>query len=283
MAHPCTGGGPRSADAGRRAAGVRVLALDVDGTLTDGARGPTLPGAVEAVRSLRARWPVRLVTNTTSVPFEALAAHLAGIGLLDAPSNLYTPVMTARRVLPERGHDRGVLIADPGQRADYAWFHEDPAGPAVLLATEAHDWRVGDLEPAFRRLLDGAAFYTMTRNRYYRVAGEFRIDLGGVAALLAYCAGREPETLGKPSPLLFDLIAREAGVARESIVMVGDDAEVDVAASVALGMRGVLVKTGKYLDGDEAKQPILPTGFIAGIGALKDWLDSASRSPGPAR
>ena len=257
----------------------RLICLDVDGTLTDGASGPALPGAVEAVRALRARWPVRLVTNTTSVPFDALAAHLAGLGLLDSPSNLYTPVMAARRELPARGHDRGILIADPGQRADYDWFREDPAGPAVLLATEAHDWRVGDFQPAFRRLLDGAAFYTMTRNRYYRVAGEFRLDVGGVAALLAYCSGREPETLGKPSPLLFDLIAREAGVAREAIVMVGDDAEVDVAASMALGMKGVLVRTGKYRPGDEAKAATVPTAVVAGIESLADWL----ASPGPGR
>jgi HAD superfamily hydrolase (TIGR01458 family) len=251
---------------------VRLVCLDVDGTLTDGARGPALPGAVEAVRALRARWPVRLVTNTTSVPFAALAAHLAALGLLDRTEHLYTPVMVAKHLLPERGHDRGVLIADPGQRDDYAWFREDPAGPAVLLATEAHEWRVGDFQPAFRRLLDGAAFYALTRNRYYRVAGEFRLDVGGVAALLAYCGGREPETLGKPSPLVFDAIARDAGVPRASIVMVGDDAEVDVAASVSLGMRGVLVKTGKYREGDEAARAPEPSGVIAHVGALADWL-----------
>ncbi|HEU4724821.1 MAG TPA: HAD hydrolase-like protein [Candidatus Eisenbacteria bacterium] len=244
---------------------ARLVCLDLDGTLTDGAHGPALPGAVEAVRALRERWPVRLVTNTTSIPVRVLTAHLEGLGLLDRPEHLYTPVMVARRVLPERGHDRGILIASESQREDYGWFREDPAGPAVLLASEVHEWLVGDLQPAFRRLLDGAAFYALTRNRYYRVAGEFRLDVGGVAALLAYCGNREPETLGKPSPLLFDAIAREAGVPRESIVMVGDDAEVDVVASVALGMRGVLVKTGKYRPGDELKSSPRPSAIAASI------------------
>jgi len=252
-----------------------LVCLDIDGTLTDSAHGPPLPGAVDAVRALRERWRVRLVTNTTSVPLAALIAHLRGLDLLDRPEHLYTPLSVARRVLPERGHDRGILIADPGQREDYAWFFEDPAGPAVVLATEAHDWRVGDFHPAFRRLLDGAAFYTLTRNRYYRVAGRFLMDLGGVAALLATCAGREPETLGKPSRFLFDAIAAHAGVGREAIVMVGDDAEVDVAASMALGMRGVLVKTGKYREGDEAKAPPRPHATLPDIGALRAWLARA--------
>jgi HAD superfamily hydrolase (TIGR01458 family) len=251
---------------------VRLVCLDVDGTLTDGVRGPALAGAVEAVGGLRARWPVRLVTNTTSVPFSALAAHLSALGLLDHPDHLFTPVMVARRLLPERGHDRGVLIADPAQREDYGWFREDPQGPAVVLATEAHEWRVGDLHTAFRRLLDGAAFYALTRNRYYRVGGEFRMDVGGVAALLAYCSGREPETLGKPSPLLFDAVARAAGVRREEIVMAGDDAEVDVVASVALGMRGVLVRTGKYRAGDEVRVNPAPTASVPTIRDLAALL-----------
>ena len=252
---------------------VGLVCLDIDGVLTDGARGPALPGAVEAVRALRARWPVRLVTNTTSLSFEALAAHLRGLGLLDNDRELYTPISVARRLLPERGHDRGILIAEPHQRMDYPWFTEDPAGPAVLLATEVHGWKVGDLEPAFRRLLDGAAFYTMTRNRYYRVAGEFRLDVGGVAALLAYCGRQEPETLGKPSALLFDLIAREAGVPRESMVMAGDDAEVDVAAPIALGLRGILVKTGKYRSGDETTTPA-PTRIAASAADLPRQIES---------
>ena len=249
-----------------------LVCLDVDGTLTDGASGPALPGAVEAVRALRERWPVRLVTNTTSVPFARLAAHLGALGLLDREEHLFTPVMVARRVLPERGHDRGILIADPGQREDYGWFREDPAGPAVVLATEAHGWRVGDFQPAFRRLLDGAAFYTLTRNRYYRVAGEFRLDLGGPAALLAYSGGVEPETLGKPSALMFDAIAGAAGTARAAIVMVGDDAEVDVAASIALGMRGVLVQTGKYREGDERRFDLPARDTIASVADLAALL-----------
>src|SRR2546425_1070379 len=81
-----------------------------------------------------------------------------------------------------------------------------------------------------------AAFYTLQRNRYFRKGGELVTDLGPVAAFLSYASGREAETLGKPSPLLFDSIAEDAGVRRAEIAMVGDDAEFDVSASVALGM-----------------------------------------------
>ncbi|MCC8997995.1 MAG: HAD hydrolase-like protein, partial [Candidatus Contendobacter sp.] len=37
------------------------------------------------------------------------------------------------------------------------------------------------------------------------------------------------------------------------VVMVGDDAEMDVYGALAAGLRGILVRTGKYRPGDEAK------------------------------
>src|SRR5882762_6268113 len=115
---------------------VRLVCLDIDGTLTDGILGPPIPGVAEAVREVRERLrlPVRLVTNTTSVPHRALAEQLSRQGFLERPSELVTPVTVARRVLPDRGHARGILHVEPAAREDFAWFQDDPAGPAILLA-----------------------------------------------------------------------------------------------------------------------------------------------------
>ena len=253
----------------------RVICLDVDGTLTDGVLGPPLSGAVDALQRLRARSPVRLVSNTTSTPHRVYAAKLLAQGLLDEPSSLVIPATAARRILTDRGHHAGLLLVEPEARQDYDWFHEDPGGPAVVLATEAHDLTIRELQPAFRRLLEGAAFYTLQRNRFFRRGVSYVTDLGPVAAFLSYASGREPETIGKPSPLLYDAIARDAGVRREELVMVGDDAEFDVAGSVALGMTGVLVRTGKYRQGDEARVAPAPSATLADIAALPEWLGIA--------
>lgn len=259
-------------DTSRDAPVTRLVCLDIDGTLTDGVRGPALPGAVEAVRRVRARHPVRLVTNTTSLPHRVLAEHLADLGLLDRPESLVTPVTVARGVLPARGHASGILLVEPGAREDYAWFREDADGPAVLLGTEGHTMTIADLQPAFRRLLQGGILYTLQRNRYFKKGGELMTDLGPIVAFLAYASGREGENLGKPSQILFDDVAAEAGVSRGEIVMVGDDAEFDVAASITLGMMGVLVRTGKYRPHDESRVAPAPTAALESIEELPRWL-----------
>lgn len=253
---------------------VAALCIDVDGTLTDGSMGPALPGVVEVLQTLRRRLPVRLVSNTTSIAHRRFAAHLQQIGVLDESVHLVTPSTVAHKVLVQRGHTRGVLLVEPDAAADFEWFRSDTAGNTVLLGTEGHNLRLADLQPAFRRLLEpGAHLYTLQRNRYFRRHGELVTDLGPLAAFLSYASGREVETLGKPSAVIFDSIAGDLGVQRGDLVMVGDDAEFDVAASVNIGISGVLVRTGKYRPGDEERVSPGPAAVIDSVVALPRWLE----------
>jgi HAD superfamily hydrolase (TIGR01458 family) len=207
----------------------------------------------------------------TSCTHAQLARHLRELGMLTDPDTLITPATTARRVL--RGeHAAGLLLADGPVREEFEWFRQDPEGPSVVVATEGHELRIRDLQPAFRRLLAGADLYALQRNRYFRRGEELWTDVGPLAALLAYAAGREIHVLGKPSKLLFDAIAKEAGLSLAQLAMVGDDAEFDASASTALGLKGVLVRTGKYRPGDEGRVDPPPTAVIDSIADLPAWL-----------
>jgi HAD superfamily hydrolase (TIGR01458 family) len=249
--------------------------LDIDGTLTRGLGGPPIEGAVEAVARLGRQLPLRLVTNATSRPLDTLLSWLRELGLLRDAGELVTPVTTARRVLEARGHAAGLLLVDPACRGDYGWFTEDPEGPAVLLGTQAHELTVGGLQPAFRALMSGAKLYTLQRSRYFRQGEQLVTDLGPVAAFLEYASDGEAENLGKPSPGVYQALAAEAGVALEEMLMVGDDAEFDASGAVALGMAGVLVRTGKYREGDEERVTPRPTAVIDSVASLPCWLGLA--------
>jgi HAD superfamily hydrolase (TIGR01458 family) len=255
---------------------MSLVCIDVDGTVSDRFERPTIAGAPRALAEIRRAHTLRLVTNATSMAHAELAAKLREQGLLEDPAELVTPAATARRMLTDRGHASGILIVDEPAREDFAWFTESATGPAVLLASEAHDLRIADLQPAFRRLLDGAELYTAQQNRYFRKGGELVTDLGPVAAFLAYASGRAPQNLGKPSRLLFEGLAGEARCDLHDVVMVGDDAEFDASGAVAIGMRGVLVRTGKYRAGDEEAVSPKPTAVLDSVADLPAWLAAHS-------
>ena len=96
-----------------------------------------------------------------------------------------------------------------------------------------------------------------------------------MAALLAYAADTEIGVFGKPSPLLFDTVAREAGLACDRLLMVGDDAEFDVSAAVALGLQAVLVRTGK----GARNEPLLRDAGLADARVVDSVLDVARALP----
>lgn len=265
------------ADPGSAHPRPRLVCIDIDGTLLDGIVGPPFAGAVAAVERLRERFPVRFVTNAGSIPRSTIAGHLASVGFADADATLFTPIDAAREVLCARGQAYGMLLAEDPTREDFAWFREQADGGVVLLADECHRRSIADLQPAFRRLLDGAPLYSLTGNRYFRHAGQLVTDLGPVAAFLSFASGRQPEILGKPSPLLFDGIAGRCAVARRDILMIGDDAEFDASGSVRIGMTGMLVRTGKYRPGDESRTDPPPTAVLESIADLPRYLFRADR------
>jgi ribonucleotide monophosphatase NagD (HAD superfamily) len=54
--------------------------------------------------------------------------------------------------------------------------------------------------------------------------------------------------------------------------MLGDDLEADIQGAQAVGMKGVLVQTGKYRPDLAAQIPVTPDAVIADIGAIAAWL-----------
>ena len=54
--------------------------------------------------------------------------------------------------------------------------------------------------------------------------------------------------------------------------MVGDDAAVDVGGAQALGMRGALVKTGKYLPTAAARAGVVPAFTFDTFADCADWI-----------
>jgi ribonucleotide monophosphatase NagD (HAD superfamily) len=91
----------------------------------------------------------------------------------------------------------------------------------------------------------------MHRNPWWLTPKGPTLDAGGFVVGLEFATGRRARTLGKPSPVVFrqavagllaDLGER---VPRSVFVMVGDDPRADVAAAQRVGLRGILVLSGK--------------------------------------
>jgi phospholysine phosphohistidine inorganic pyrophosphate phosphatase len=260
---------------GRRAEGEpppRGLLLDLDGTVYEDEA--LVPGADEAIAALRQGGvPVRFVTNTTRVPCATIAGWLEGYGIPATPDEIFTPPRAAASWLRERGVRRLALCLPQESFREFAGFEIVERDPqAVVIGDLGPSWTFAAMNRAFRWLLDGAGFVALHRNRYWKTEGELVLDVGAFVAAFEYATGREATLVGKPSRAMFEAAARSMGLALADVAMVGDDLQADIGGSQALGIRGFMVRTGKYRRAEVEGSGIAPDRVIASVASLPGLL-----------
>jgi len=228
-------------------AGIRGILFDLDGTIYVGER--LIDGAGETLAWCRdRRIPYRFVTNTTSKPREAVARKLAALGLEVNADWILTAPAAAREILLARQTRRCHLLVRGELLVDFEGIeHVDTAPEAVVVGDMGREMNHDCLNRAFRFLLEKkCAFLTLAMNRFFRTADGLDLDVKAYVAALEYATGRKAELIGKPARAFFEAGARSLGIEPGAIAVVGDDLESDVLGAQAAGMRGVLVRTGKF-------------------------------------
>lgn len=250
---------------------IRGVLLDLAGVVYEG--DYVLPGAIDAVARLhQAGLPLRFVTNTTTKTKQALLTRLSGLGLEITGEELFTPGQAAHAWLD--AHDASpVLLVHPNLEVEF----EGTAGrtkDAVVVGDAGKAFTYENMNHAFRALVDGATLLALAKNRTFKADdGKLSLDAGAFVAALEYSSGKEAIVLGKPSADFFAGALASMDCAPEDTVMVGDDAEADVAGALQAGLaHALLVRTGKYRDGDETRFVPHPTATVADLSAATDWI-----------
>ncbi|WP_157015649.1 TIGR01458 family HAD-type hydrolase [Mesorhizobium xinjiangense] len=245
--------------------------LDLAGVVYDGEKA--VPGALDAIKRLRAAGlPVRLVSNTTRSTKASVLERLRGFGLDVGEDEAFTPARAAVGWLKANRRSPHLLI-HPGLEAD---FSDLPPGQgrAVVVGDAGAAFDYAALNAAFRALSAGADFLALAANRSFRDAdGELSLDAGPFVAALEFAAGRKARVLGKPSPEFFRAALASMDILAAEAVMIGDDAESDVAGALSAGVgQGILVRTGKYRPGDETRFSPPPNSVADDLAQAVDQL-----------
>lgn len=238
------------------ASGVGLL-IDIDGTLLDA--GTAIPGAVDAVAALRGRsLPLLFATNTSRKSRSEVADSLRTAGFEATDEEVLSAGYAAAVHLRAEGVRRVQLLLPPSAQADWSGFEiTEDAPEAVVVGDLGAAFTFDLLNGAFRNLHAGARLVAAQRNRFWKAPDGWTLDAGAFVAALEYSARTEALVVGKPAPGFFRMAARVLGRAPESLAMVGDDVEIDVAGGRSAGLRTVLVRTGKF-DADRVVE--LPPG-----------------------
>ncbi|AMV71470.1 TIGR01458 family HAD-type hydrolase [Desulfuromonas carbonis] len=255
---------------------MQALLFDLDGVIYQ-AREP-IPGAREALAWVREQGiPHLFVTNTTSRPLSWLQQRLRQMEIPASADQILTPARVARRWLARRTDGPIALFVPDRTLEDFAGIplhpHDQAGGAAaVVIGNCGKAWDFSLLNSAFLHLMaaPAAPLVALGVPRYWQGPEGLRLDAGPFVAALEYATGRKAVVLGKPSADFYQTALEILGTPPERTVMVGDDIRADVDGAQRLGIRGLLVRTGKFLPAD-LQEGIVPEAVLESIADLPAW------------
>ncbi len=230
-----------------RLAQIRVLALDLDGTLYLG--NELFPFTIRFLRSLRELGiSCVFVTNNSAASPRDYWMKLKGMGIETTLEDIYTSGRATIEYLMERGGPQPIfLLGTPSLHRQFqeAGFETQAAAPefVVLGFDKTFTWEKFD--SACRHLRRGVTFIATHPDLNCPLPGhDLQPDCGALAAALTAATSVSPIIIGKPEPHLYRSIQQRFEISAAELAMVGDRLETDIAAGPRNGIFTVLVLTG---------------------------------------
>nr|XP_054764046.1 haloacid dehalogenase-like hydrolase domain-containing protein 2 [Lytechinus pictus] len=253
---------------------LRAVLIDLSGTIH--IEDAAIPGAVAALKCLREKTTnIKFVTNTTKESMAMLHSRLTRIGFDIKPNEMFSSLTAARNKIKDMGSRPMLLLQDSAKEDFKDICTDDPNCVVVGLSPDSFNYNT--LNQAFRLILDGHPLIAIHKAKYFKRHDGLALGPGAFVEGLEYATGITAAVVGKPERAFYEEALKTMSCVPEEAVMIGDDVEGDVEGAQRIGMKGILVKTGKYREGDEEKITQPPTAICQDFPAaiellLRDYL-----------
>lgn len=253
---------------------IQGLLIDLDGVIY--IDNTLIPGAIETIRFLKERnIPCRFLTNTTIHSLGSLHRKIVRLQLPIEKEEIVSPPAAAVRFLQKQGYPSCYLVVMEETREDFAGIPETDNHPDyVVIGKIGERWNYRLMDKLFHLIVNGASLIALHKDRYTMTEEGLKIEFGAFIAGLEYATGKEALVIGKPSPAFFQSALDDLGLSSERVVMIGDDLLSDVHGAQNAGMRGYLVRTGKFHEALVQQSLIQPDGILASIADIPSLLDN---------
>jgi HAD superfamily hydrolase (TIGR01458 family) len=239
---------------------MQSFLIDLDGVLYVG-KNP-VEGARECLDRMEdLGYDYRFVSNSTRRCRSSVARRLQSLGYDVDERRIFTPPLAAIDHMKKAAKERCFLLTAGD-------VHRDFEDAGIIVAEGDVDFVVvgdaGDrftfesLNRAMRLILDGAGILALEKDRYWMESDGLVLSTGPFVAALEYATGKRAQLMGKPSKDFFRLALDDLGATPKDAAMIGDDILTDVLGAQSMGMKGILVKTGKYRSDEAAASGVKP-------------------------
>jgi len=263
--------------------------FDVDGTLAlsedpnAGSGMQPIAGAALVLQRVRdsGRRFACFTNGSGQVP-AAQAARLRAVGLPVDDSQLLTPANIAAAYLSREYPGAAVLafgnegLLQPLREAGVALAALEDAArvPAVLVGADP-EFTYTKLVAACQAIWAGATLLVTSMAPWFASrGGRMPSTSGAIAAGITHVTGVSPVVVGKPSPLVLQVLGDHLGCEPRELGVVGDDVHLEIRMGREAGACTVLVLSGSTREAelDDVPEHLRPHLVVPDVGALQDQV-----------
>jgi HAD superfamily hydrolase (TIGR01450 family) len=230
---------------------IKAILLDMDGVLYHGNRA--LDGAIKFMQHIAGVPHCFITNNPIRLPGE-VADLLEELGFTrpDTRHIITSGIATARYLASRKAGFRYFAVGAEGlHRALAEVGTDDPVNADFVVVGEGAGLDYQSLTTGLNLILKQGATLISTNpddTVDATVDGNHVVLPGGGSLVAPFikATGRQPLTIGKPEPLLYQVAMQKLGVTAENCLMIGDRPDTDILGAARLGMKTALVRTGRF-------------------------------------
>ena len=255
----------------------KLWLLDMDGTVYEEERlFDATPGFLQAIEEIGGHFI--FVTNNSSKSVKDYVKKVRRMGLNVGEDAFFTSAQATVLVLQKQYP--GAVVYCQGTESLLRELKD--AGIRVTDRVEKVDVvLVGfDLELTMEKLRNTCEILTRQDPVYlatnpdlvYPVSFGFIPDCGSMCVMIRNATGKVPTVIGKPEPLMVNVVREKRGISAEETVIVGDRLYTDIATGQNAGITSVCVISGEATLADIENGTVKPTYTFQDVGAIRDVL-----------
>ncbi len=253
---------------------IKNIIFDMDGVLHVG-KTP-VSGAIDALAKIRKGGiKVFFLTNNGEHTREFFVERLRNFGFEAHLEELYTSAYGVAIYVKENLPGKRVFVFSEGMRKELEknGVEIDMSNKAeVVVASLDMKLTYEKLVAAFQAILGGAVFLASNEDASYPVEEGLKPGAGAIVAALEKSTGRKPMVIGKPQPLILDMIIKKYGLDKEETLMVGDRLETDILMAKQEGLKSAFALSGVSKKEEVEKTGLKPEYIIETVDELPGIL-----------
>lgn len=230
--------------------------IDVQGTLIDDINKKPICGSIEFIDKLnKENIPYVIITNNTKKLSNDFFNFLKDLGFNIGEKNYIDPFVILKDVAKNK---KVAAFGQPGfpKVLVQMGFELDFENPESLIVSIKKEYTNEDYSKMIECALKTDDLIGMHETSIYSKDGGRYPGVGAIMSMIKFAVNKDYKVVGKPSKNFYSEAKKLLGAKTfEEITIISDDMTGDLVGAKKLGMKAVLVLSGKIKDANE----VLPT------------------------